>query len=155
MESYFLKRDHSCRIREQCCHFKKPTLIGFKSTASSQIKQNNIQTEIWKINITVNYPCFPHARIALTLAYSCRHQSGSRHNTLWRKPSPCKPTSLPMSGTDLGQSWLMCPQLPRGFWSGGSSACSLPMNTDAEYYSISLLYSKLNGLIRITARQCE
>lgn len=47
-----------------------------------------------------------------------------------------------MSGTDLGQSWLMCPQLPRGFWSGGSSnACSLTMNTNAEYYWILLLYS--------------
>lgn len=60
------------------------------------------------------------------------HQANTHAHRLWRKPSPCEPTSLPMSRTDLGQSWLMCPQLPRGFWSGGSSACSLTMNTDAE-----------------------
>lgn len=50
-----------------------------------------------------------------------------------------------MSGTDLGQSWLMCPQLPGGFWSGGSNACSLTMNTNAEYYGLLLLHSTLNG----------
>lgn len=58
-----------------------------------------------------------------------------------------------MSGADLGQSWLMCPQLPRGFWSGGSNACTLTMNTNTEYYWILLPYSKWNGVIRITSRQ--
>lgn len=36
----------------------------------------------------------------------------------------------------------MCPQLPRGFWSGGSNSCSLTMNTNAQHYWILLLYSK-------------
>lgn len=98
-----------------------------------------------------------------TLTQAPKRQQANKHthtNThtgahrLWRKPSPCKPTSLPMSGADLGQSWLMCPQLPGGFWSGGSNACSLTMNTNAECYRLLLPYSTLNGVIRITPRQC-
>lgn len=64
-----------------------------------------------------------------------------------------EPPPFPMSGTDLGQSWLMCPQLPRGFWSGGSSACSLALHTNAECYCILLLHSTWE-YIRITWRQC-
>lgn len=43
--------------------------------------------------------------------------NSSTHNrTQYRKPSPSQAHfSLPMSGADLGQTWLMCPQLPGGF----------------------------------------
>lgn len=88
-----------------------------------------------------------------------RQQANTHTHThahrLWRKPSPCKPTFLPMSRTDLGQSWLMCPQLPRGFWSGGSNAfahwrCILMQNITEH----SCNKSTFNCVIRITPRQC-
>lgn len=65
---------------------------------------------------------------------------------LERKPSP----SSPMSGTDLGQSWLMCPQFPRGFWSGGSDACSLSMNTNALDDWTPTIFCTVNGVTGIS-----
>lgn len=73
------------------------------------------QNRIGMITTAVNYQCFPHAVTPLTLAYphaGTKEAAGKQTHTnthtgahrLWRKPSPCKPTSLPMSGTDLGQS---------------------------------------------------
>lgn len=58
-----------------------------------------------------------------------------------------------MSVTYLGQSWLMCPQLPRGFWSGGSNACSQTMNTNTEQYWFILQQSKLNGITSMQRRR--
>lgn len=117
-----------------------------------------MQTEIWKITVTVNYPMFSAICYSIHLhTYAHSEEAAGKHthaHRLWRKPSLCKPTSLLLSGTDLGHRWLMCPQIPRGFWSGGSSACSLTTNTNAENYWILLLYSIINGVIRITSRQC-
>lgn len=77
--------------------------------------------------------CFPHAAPA---------QAQTEHAVDWpeRKPFLCRSSPLPMSGTDLGQSWLMDPQLPGGFLSGGRNACSPTVNTNTVLLDVPGIY---------------
>lgn len=101
---------------------------GPESATPLQVKSGNKTKSIKK-------KCFPHATAT---------HAQTEHAADWpaRKLFLCRSSPLPMSGTDLGQSWLMGPQLPGGFLSGGSNACSLTVNTntvlpDAPVWNVS------------------
>lgn len=110
-----------------------------------------------KQTICVKHPGFlhmhwvdPHLRTHVDTEEAAEntHTERPEADRLERKPSP----SSPMSGTDLGQSWLMCPQFPRGFWSGGSDACSLSMNTNALDDWTPTVFCTVNGVTGISLK---
>lgn len=70
---------------------------------------------------------------SLSLSLPLVHKNSALSSSVMGSPSPRLPLSGPVSGTHLGQSWLMYPEVPWGFQSGGIGAYSLTMSTNTWY----------------------